>query len=116
MDNSKLCIRVAEPYGEKHVTVFGTEAAGPEAKLAFDLLEKWGLVACGPDGYDESGRQKLRMLSPAEMVSRAFDTAACAFQEARQRGLVATVPDLNEVNAEKDAKQAEKERAKGAQS
>src|SRR5215207_3668850 len=43
------------------------------ARMAVALIEKWGMVAAIPDGEDSSGRQKLRMMKPKEMVERAVD-------------------------------------------
>jgi hypothetical protein len=43
--------------------------------LAASMIEKWGMIAAVEDGEDTRGRQKLRMLSPTELVNRAFETS-----------------------------------------
>lgn len=85
-----------------------------EAQFAFHLIEKFGLVACSPSAEDTSGRQAFELLSPNDVVSRGFSIASLAFAEARRRGLMLQVPDLNEVNAEADAERAAKAAAKKA--
>ena len=103
MDGINFRICDEHSYGEKAVKVFGTEYMSQEAQMAITLLEKWGMVAAVPEGEDSAGRTTLRLMDPGEIVSRAFDIARLAMREARSRGLVLTVPDLNEINAERDA-------------
>lgn len=101
--------------------LFRTEAPDEIATLATILIEKWGLVAAMPDGEDTAGRAKLRLPTPDELVNRAFDIAAKTYEVARARGLLISVPDLNEINRESDAlnqaaleKRAEKRAAERA--
>lgn len=91
---------------EKSVTLYVTKALDREAEFALALVERWGLVAGVPEGEDSAGRAQLRLLTPAEVVARAFDCAKLAYAEAEKRGLVIDLPDLNEVNKEVDAKNA----------
>lgn len=101
-------------YGDRKVVAFATEMPDQEATYAFALLERWGVVAAKPDGEDSAGRQQLGVLSVEETVVRAFDVSREAFRLARERGLMLKVPDLNELNAEKDAERAAKAEAKKA--
>ena len=97
-------------YGERQVETYSIEKPHEEASLAFIFLEKWGMVSGAPDGEDSTGRQQSRLLTPHEVVKRGFDIAALAMKEARDRGLMLEVPDLDEVNREeKEAKQVEDE-------
>ena len=73
------------------------EALEQTAKLAFDLVARWGCVAATPDGEDSTGRAKLRLQTPTELVSRAFDCAELAMKAARSGGHVAKMPDIEEI-------------------
>lgn len=73
------------------------EAVEWEGRLACQLIERWGIVAAAPDGEDSSGRAKLRVLTPAELVETACDTAQLAVAELRKRGWVTPIPSLEEI-------------------
>lgn len=45
------------------------------ARFASEFIARWGCVAAIPDGEDSSGRQKLRLPTPVELVDRAIETA-----------------------------------------
>lgn len=96
-------------YGEKAVKLYRTEAPTMEAEYALLMLERCGLVAADMDGEDSAGRQKIKMFPVKDTVERAFDLAQEAFRVARSRGLMAQLPDLNEVNADVDARRAAKQ-------
>lgn len=93
-------------YGDHEVIIYREHAANEVATLAFDLIERWGLVAAMPDGEDSAGRAKLRLPTSAELVARAFAIAEQALSCAHERGHMIALPDLNEVNAAVDAKRA----------
>lgn len=63
------------------------------AELAKGLLERWGLVAGAPGGEDSCGRAKLRLMTPEELVDRAFETAERFMAIAREKGLLLDVPN-----------------------
>lgn len=84
----------------KHVkTKYGAvnflENERPEltAQLALQMLERWGPVAAMENGYDEAGRQKMKLLTPKEVVDRAFGIAEEAIRMTRNKGLMYTIPD-----------------------
>jgi len=80
---------LAARYGErKAIIVHQTELLEDEAKLAMTMIEKWGMVMAIPDGEDSAGRQKLRIATPAELVKRAFETAALAMKHTRKSKLI----------------------------
>lgn len=57
------------------------------ARLAMTLIEKWGMVAATvADGEDSAGRQRTRLLTPAEVVGRACETAERAVEEMHSLG------------------------------
>lgn len=84
--------------GRGEVQVYTTEVPTEEAKLAMSCIERWGMVAGMPDGEDSSGRAKLGLMPPDELVERAFDVAHLAFSEMRKRQLVLNVPTLDEAD------------------
>ncbi|MCV9940933.1 hypothetical protein OIU35_31670 [Boseaceae bacterium BT-24-1] len=70
------------------------------AALAATLIEKWGMVACTGEGEDSAGRQRLRLLSPEEVVVRACDTADIAFTEFDARGWRVDLPGYDDIHAQ----------------
>jgi hypothetical protein len=78
-----------------------------EAAFAMQCMERWGMVAAETDGEDSAGRSKLRCLSAQEVVTRACDVAARAFEEFEKRGWRTEIPDaaamLDEVMSRENA-------------
>lgn len=106
---SETKTRIETDYSEKRqVVLYQTETLDNVGRLAVVLIEKWALIAAEPDGEDASGRQKMRMATPSELARRAFDIAEETWREARARGHLVALPDLNAINAEYDAKQEAK--------
>ena len=63
-----------------------TETLRLEARIALELMQHFGIIAGHPDGVDDSGRQKMRMLTPDEVVERACEIAHSATTEFMSRG------------------------------
>ena len=74
------------------VMVYEQRALDAEARLAAQMIERWGMSAAIEDGEDSSGRSKLRLLSPHELVTRACDTAKYAMEEFNKRGWILDLP------------------------
>lgn len=96
--------------------VVALEAMSVEAHLAFQLIERWGMVFAAPDGEDSSGRAKIKPEEPEVIVGRAFEITTLFVQEARNRGLMVTVPAPKtweereaELNAKREARTPTKE-------
>lgn len=107
--------RIEKKYGrEKDVVVYETETFDVAGRLAAVLVERWGLVAAKFDGEDSAGRAKMALPSVREVVERAFDMAEGFMSEAKRRGHLVEIPDLNEVNAENDEKERLVEAARRA--
>jgi len=70
-----------------------TVTLNQRAKLASELVGRWGMVAAIPDGEDKAGRQKLRMMTEEEMAQRACVTAQCLFQAFEDNQWLYDVPD-----------------------
>lgn len=93
--------RIVTKYGvndKKYVEIYETQTPTLEGKLALDFITRWGMVASVEDGVDQTGRAKFRLLTPSEVVERAFDTADIAATCLRERGWMVDLPDLEEVN------------------
>ena len=84
-------------YGQQKLIVHETEVLEQETRLAFSLLERWGMVASVPDGEDSAGRSKLRLSTPPELIDRAFEVASLAFSHARENNLIHDCGSLPEV-------------------
>ena len=87
-----------DQYGNKlpSISLHETELLEFEAKLAIELLTKWGMVAATEDGEDTAGRSKMRLLRPAEVVNRAFECAELALIKARTKGLTQDIVKIYE--------------------
>lgn len=110
----KVRITDEHNYGDKKVVMFHTEAPNYEGQLALELLNRFGLIAGAPDGEDSGGRQKSKLLPVDETVARCFELAREAMRMLRERGLMVALPDLNIINAKKDAESTAKEDANKA--
>lgn len=80
------------------ITIHETEQPNFEARLAVNLLEKWGLVAAESDGEDSAGRAKLRLSTPIELAQRACDVAAEFSAELKKRGGLFALPSQSEID------------------
>jgi hypothetical protein len=91
---------ITEEYGRnsaKKYFIHDTEIPNTEARIATNLMEKWGMVAGVEDGEDSSGRSKLRCMTPTEVVDRACAVASEAMAEFRKRGWIIAGPDVSEL-------------------
>jgi hypothetical protein len=89
----------SERYDFKEIFTHETEHLENEAKLAFSLVERWGMVAALPDGEDSSGRSKLRLMTVEELTERAFKTAESFFKYARDNGLMHGLGNLEDLKS-----------------
>lgn len=56
------------------------------ASTACEMIERWGMVAAVCDGEDSTGRQKMRNLTPKELVEFACETAKELYEQFETRG------------------------------
>ncbi|WP_428418185.1 hypothetical protein [Methylibium sp.] len=109
----RVATRSQLEFGDKIVATYETEMPMAEAKFALELISRFGLIAGEDGGEDSAGRAKGRLMPVELVVTRSFEISMAAFAEARKRGLMLKIPDLDEINAEKDEKIAkEREGAK----
>lgn len=78
------------------VQIWQLEQPNWEARLAVQLVERWGMVAALPDGEDSAGRSKARLATPKEITTHACDVAALLVSECRARGWVDRLPSPEE--------------------
>ncbi len=74
------------------VVVYHTLALNLQAKLAMAMVERWGSVAGVPDGVDAAGRQKLKLQTPEELVTRACKTARLCIEAFRTHDWLLVLP------------------------
>lgn len=91
-----------EGYSNKNYSFMDHKKEMPklEASIAIELVNKWGMVAGKPDGEDSSGRAKLALLSPAEVVDRAVQTSEMLVNEFRRLGWLDKMPSAEELYEE----------------
>lgn len=84
------------------IRVHDNELFQSEAKLASVLIEKWGMVQAVENGEDSSGRARMRLATPEEVIVRACDTAELALKTFREKGWVLNTPSLAEFEKFRD--------------
>lgn len=95
-------------------TIHDTEAPTFEARLAISLVEKWGMVSGIEDGEDRSGRAKLRLMTPAEVIERAMSTSellAAAIRDKKWMTALPTYEDGERIAKEQRQKSQDDEEA-----
>lgn len=76
---------VGNKYQQRENIIYRKLHPGLKATLAMELLTRWAIVAGHPDGESTDGRQRLRLLTPKELVDRATETADLAIDEMIER-------------------------------
>ena len=94
---------IKKEYGGFAQHIAFDRAESPIAKLAAEFCLRWGMVAGVPDGEDSSGRQKLRLATPDELIDRAVTTVEKLYTVLDDRGhLVDTSETLNVLREAKE--------------
>ncbi len=94
---SKPCIRVHE---RNHLEL--------RARTSIAFIERWGMVAAVPDGEDTTGRQKLRLATPTELVERACVITEQLFSAMDSKGWITELPSVANVEAKFNTNEEEK--------
>lgn len=68
----------------------------------FRLIERFGVIAAKTEGEDTSGRAKLELLSPEEVVKRAAKMADLAVNEIEIRGWKDHLPHPDQLYGDDD--------------
>ena len=90
-----------DKYGDG-IVIHETEILESEAVFAAEIITRWGAVASAPDGEDSSGRSKLRLMTPEELVARSFETAGLFMKHARENNLVHNPGNIDDFFDDKD--------------
>ena len=89
--------KLRERYKEyDQVCFFQLKATNAVASLAASLAERMALCAADLDGEDSAGRQKVKLMTPAEIAVRACDIAAALWQQFEQRDWIMDLPEPQE--------------------
>lgn len=109
MNKPNIQVRIVDHgyAGPKTIECMKTEALDEVGSLASQFVDRWGMVAGLPDGEDSSGRAKLRLATVQETVDRAFAMAEEIYSQARIRGRIIDIPNMNQINADYDQDRAE---------
>lgn len=78
--------------GSTEITICHTEVPQEKAKTALDLMRHLAIVAGEVNGEDTAGRQKLRLMTPEEVVDRAISIADIAWNKFREKDWILDVP------------------------
>jgi hypothetical protein len=81
-----------ETYKGSEIYTYVTEQPNQEACFAIELMKHFAIVCATPDGYDDAGRQKLRLMTEEEVVKRACDMADQAWKAFKSRGWLLELP------------------------
>lgn len=91
---------IAEEYGRnslRKLVVHDTEIMDNKARLASELITRWGMVTGTVNGEDSSGRSKLIDLTPVQVVDRACEIADLAIEAFRTKGWFVQAPPAEEL-------------------
>ena len=78
--------------GETDISICQTLIPEQEAAFAQELMRQLAIATAHLCGEDSSGRQKLRLLTPDEIVERACEISAKSYAEFAKRGWLLEVP------------------------
>jgi hypothetical protein len=92
-DNLKLRRRETR-YGGTHHEIMQLELPNAQSQFAMELMRHLAICAGAPDGEDSSGRQKGRLMTPAEVVARAVEIADTAWLQFKEKNWILRVPAL----------------------
>jgi hypothetical protein len=84
-----------------YVHIYDRINFGKKAILAANFVEHWGMVAGEPNGEDSSGRAKLKLSAPEDVVNRACEMVDLLYKEAEKRGWLIESPTIEELKAER---------------
>lgn len=78
--------------GSTEVVICHTKLPSHQGRFAEELMRHLAIVAAVPDGEDSLGRQKFRLMTEEEAVTRATKMAELAWAEFEKRNWILEVP------------------------
>jgi hypothetical protein len=92
MNKSQPVERASDFRGGTEISICPTEVPEQEGDYALHLMTHLAIAAAIPDGEDTAGRQKLRLMTPQEVVDRACEISKLAFQQFQAREWTLKLP------------------------
>lgn len=96
------------PSEFKGITLNHVKNADSRACFAMELMRHLAIVAATTDGEDTAGRQKLRSLTPKEVVDRAVAISEAAWDAFAEKGWVVDISSLLEAQEKRELARIEK--------
>ncbi len=78
---------------EKEPIPYNKFLFGAEAKIAIEMVQRWGIIAAMDDGEDSAGRHRVRLMTTDELVQRACDSAQKLIKEFEKRDWLLELPE-----------------------
>jgi hypothetical protein len=72
------------------------------ARMALDIAKHCSMMTAAEDGEDSTGRQKIRLLTPSEIATRAVDIASLMYDRFCELDWLADNPLLGEDETDED--------------
>jgi len=91
MSDTVSVTRSKKPWGGEPIVEHSC-VGNRRSSFVVSFIEKFGAVACVPDGEDSAGRQAFRLATPQELVDRACETAQLMYDRFEEEGWLAEVP------------------------
>lgn len=85
--------------GDPKASVGLTTVTSPEGQFFLKCIERWALVAAEVDGEDTAGRQRLRRMTPSELIFHAHRCTELAFEQMDRCGWLCPMPDHETIQA-----------------
>lgn len=101
MADKNPLIEVISPtrnYTAPEIRITKRRVENEEAHFAMEMIQRWGPVMAMPDGEDSAGRARNRGATPEEVVERAVQTAALAYQKFEELGWIVEAPSIAEAD------------------
>jgi hypothetical protein len=92
---SMIQTKVRDRFNDKSLFVHETELLEQEARIALDMIVKIGFATAIDDGEDTTGRHKLKLMTPEEVVERAFKISSLFMATAREKKLTYNAADIS---------------------
>lgn len=85
-----------------HIKFHNTEVLTPQAEFVRELITRWGMVQAIDDGEDSSGRHKLKLMPPADVVNRAIEVSNIMYKALAESNLLIQLPSMAEMQKTAD--------------
>ena len=83
-------------YKIEEPTIYNKFVLGMEAKIAVEMVQKWGVVAAVENGEDSTGRARVKLMSTKELINRACEAAELLIEEFEKREWLLYLPGPKE--------------------